>query len=138
MPGILVDSSGLYAIADRDDKWHHAMVAAVEERRGDRIVPVSVLTEACYLIGSHLGAAAERHVIRATIRGELFLEGLSLQDLERAEGVLQKYADASIGFVDASIVAVAERLKIRTIATTDRRHFTLLRPKHCRAFELIP
>ncbi len=138
MPGILVDSSGLYAIADRDDKWHQAMVGAIEGRRGDRIVPVSVLTEACYLIGSHLGPAAERHLIRATIRGEFLLEGLSVQDLERAEGVLQKYADANIGFVDASVIAVAERLKIRTIATTDRRHFTLFRPKHCRAFELLP
>jgi predicted nucleic acid-binding protein len=52
--------------------------------------------------------------------------------------VLQKYADANIGFVDASIVAIAERLDVRTIATTDRRHFSMFRPKHCRGFELVP
>ena len=43
-----------------------------------------------------------------------------------------------IGFVDASLVAVAERLKIDTIATTDRRHFQIIRPKHTRAFNLVP
>jgi predicted nucleic acid-binding protein len=138
MPGILLDTSALYAIADRDDRWHKATVKAIEGLRGDRIVPVSVLAEACYLIGAHLGPAAERHLIRATIRGEFLLEGLSLLDLEGADAVLLKYADANVGFVDASIVAVAERLKIRTIVTTDRRHFRLFRPKHCGMFELLP
>jgi uncharacterized protein len=138
MPGLLLDTSALYAIADRDDKWHRAMVTAIKGRTGERVVPVSVLIEACYLIGSYLGPAAERHLIRATIRGEFLLEGLSLGDLERAEAILQKYADANIGFVDASVVAVAERLKIQTVVTTDRRHFRMFRPKHCRTFELLP
>src|SRR5450759_1331031 len=38
--------------------------------------------------------------------------------------ILKQYADANIGFVDASLVAVAERLGINTIFTTDRRHFS--------------
>lgn len=138
MAGILLDTSALYAIADRDDKWHKAMVDAVGGRAGDRIVPVSVLVEACYLVSTYLGVAAERRLVRAVIGGDFLLEGLNLRDLERAEAVLQKYADANIGFVDASIVAVAERLKIRMIATTDRRHFRLFRPKHCSTFELLP
>jgi predicted nucleic acid-binding protein len=40
--------------------------------------------------------------------------------------------------VDASIIAVAERLNVTTIATLDRRDFTVVRPVHCQAFELIP
>lgn len=138
MPRILLDTSAIYALADRDDKWHKPMVNAVEARAGERIVPVSVLTEVCYLVCTYLGPAAERRLIRATIGGEFLLEGLNLQDLERVDAVLQKYADANIGFVDASIVAIAERLQVRTVATTDRRHFRLFRPKHCRVFELLP
>ena len=138
MAGILLDTGALYAIADRDDRWHKAMVRAVETRLVDRIIPVSVLTEACYLIGTHLGPVAERRLIRATIDGELLLEGLSLRDLDRVEDVLKKYADANIGFVDATIVAIAERLKVRTVVTTDRHHFRLFRPRHCRAFDLLP
>jgi len=138
MPGILLDTGALYALADRDDKWHARMVAALEAHPGDRVVPVTVLTEACYLLNTHLGNAAERQLIRAAIEGELLLEGVILSDLERTEHILQKYSDANVGFVDASAVAIAERLGIRVVVTTDRRHFSLFRPKHCRSFELLP
>jgi uncharacterized protein len=138
MAGVLLDTGALYALADRDDKWHARMVAALEGRPGDRIVPVTVLTEACYLLATSLGVAAERRLVRAILDGELLLEGVILPDLERADQVLQRYADANIGLVDATAVAIAERLGIRTVATTDRRHFTLFRPRHCRAFELLP
>jgi predicted nucleic acid-binding protein len=43
-----------------------------------------------------------------------------------------------LGGVDASVVAVAERLGIRTVATLDRRHFTVVRPRHVDTFELQP
>ncbi len=39
---------------------------------------------------------------------------------------------------DASIVAIAERLGIRRIATFDRRHFTVVRPAHVETFTLLP
>ncbi len=84
------------------------------------------------------GIAAERRLIRATLEGELLLEGVTLLDLERADQILQKYSDANIGLVDATAVAIAERLGIHLVVTTDRRHFSLFRPKHCRTFELLP
>lgn len=138
MMGILLDSSALYALADQHDKWHKAMASAIESQAGERVVPMTVLTEACYMIDTHLGPAAERRLIRAIIGGEFLLEGLGMPDLVRAERLLEKYADADIGLVDASIVALAERLNIQSIATTDRRHFRLFRPRHCRAFHLLP
>jgi uncharacterized protein len=51
---------------------------------------------------------------------------------------LAKYADSRIDFVDASVMAVAERYGITKILTLDRRDFRLLRPQHCQAFELLP
>ena len=138
MIGVLLDSSALYALADQHDRWHKPMTVAVEGEPGDRIVPVTVLPEACYMIGSHLGPPAERRLVHAVIAGECLLEGLERADLIRAEQLLEKYADADIGLVDASLVAIAERLKISRIATTDHRHFRLFRPRHCRAFTLLP
>lgn len=38
----------------------------------------------------------------------------------------------------AAIVAIAERLNVRRILTLDRRHFSVIRPQHCAAFELLP
>jgi predicted nucleic acid-binding protein len=49
-----------------------------------------------------------------------------------------KYADLPLGTVDASVVAAAERLDLRTIATFDRRHFGVVRPRHLDSFELVP
>lgn len=50
------------------------------------------------------------------------LEPLQDVDLNRAADLMQKYP--AIGFVDATVVAVAERLRAETIATTDRRDFS--------------
>ncbi len=41
------------------------------------------------------------------------------------------------GVVDASVVAVAERLGALTIATLNRRDFAVVRPVHVAAFELL-
>jgi predicted nucleic acid-binding protein len=59
-------------------------------------------------------------------------------DIAHAAAILKRYADANIGFVDASLVAVAERMGITTILTTDRQHFSLVKPAHCPALSLLP
>lgn len=48
------------------------------------------------------------------------------------------HVDADLGFVDASLVAIAERLRIGSILTVDRTHFSLVRPRQCRSFRLYP
>jgi hypothetical protein len=45
----------------------------------------------------------------------------------------ERYADLGLGGTDASLVALAERLGLTTLATFDRRHFTVVRPAHTRA-----
>jgi predicted nucleic acid-binding protein len=41
-------------------------------------------------------------------------------------------------FVDASIIATAERLGVARVYTLDRRHFGLVRPRHVDSFTLRP
>jgi len=55
-------------------------------------------------------------------------------------GILVALADrdARIGYVDGVTIAMAERLKERRLATIDRRHFLLVKPRHTEAFELLP
>lgn len=59
-------------------------------------------------------------------------------DYARVRELCDRYADADIGFVDAAVLAVTERLGERKLATLDRRPFGLLRPRHCDALELLP
>lgn len=51
---------------------------------------------------------------------------------------VEQYADLPLGTTDASVVAIAERMGIEEIATLDRRHFTVVRPRHLNAFVLLP
>lgn len=138
MSPILVDTGPLYAMADQDDDWHARVVKFLTRSRDELIVPVAVLPEAAYLLAAHLGPEAEHKLVRSVVNGEMTLEPLAFQDLPRILELLNRYADAQIGFVDAAVVATAERLRISRILTTDRRDFSLVRPRHCKAFELLP
>ena len=63
---------------------------------------------------------------------------ISAGGLPRAALLIRQYSKLHLGLVDASLVALAERMVITTIATLDKRHFTVVRPAHCNAFELVP
>lgn len=133
---VLVDTGVLYALADRDDRWHRACVAWLEGLSETLLAPVTVLPEVTYLLRSRLGVRAEASFVAAVAAREIGVEALTYRDLERVVVLLETYPD--LGFVDASVVATAERLGFKAIATTDRRHFAAVRPRHCAAFELLP
>jgi predicted nucleic acid-binding protein len=101
-------------------------------------VPSTVIPEACYLLNTYLGQSAEITFINSIINKELTIAHFIAVDLTRCIELLKKYDKLNLGFVDASIIAVSERLKIKKILTTDRRHFSVIRPKHCDAFTLLP
>jgi predicted nucleic acid-binding protein len=128
----------LYAMADRDDDWHYRTVRFLQLSRDEIIVPVSVLPEAAYLLAAHLGAKAEQRLVQSIVTGEMEVEELTIPDLRRSLELMRRYEDAQIGFVDATVIAIAERLKLKRILTTDRRDFSLMRPRHCKQFELLP
>ena len=85
-----------------------------------------MLPEVAYLLHTRLGPGPELAFIQSLVAGEIDVEALRPVDLVRASEVMQRFPD--LGFVDASVVAVAERLKVGSIATTDRQAL-----RHCRA-----
>ena len=133
---VLVDTGVLYALADADDAWHERARAWLEDQTDLLIAPVTVLPEVAYLIHTRLGADAELAFARSVAGGELEIEGLRGADVDRCCEVMERQPE--LGFVDASLVAIAERLNVRALATTDRRHFSGVAPKHVRRFELVP
>jgi hypothetical protein len=70
--------------------------------------------------------------------GEFTLTGLAATHWARCAELIERYADLGLGLVDASVIAVAERLRITVVASIDRRDLLVVRPTHCAAFELIP
>lgn len=61
-----------------------------------------------------------------------------MQDYDRIEVIIRTYADSPVGFVDAAVLAVVERLNEPKLATLDRRHFGMMRPRHVEALQLVP
>ncbi len=123
---------------DRDDAWHARVREWWERTGGDVVLPVAVLPEICYLVARRLGPPAELAFVEAVVAGEFAVESLLDDDIARAAELMQAYADAPIGFIDATVAAVAERLETERILTTDRRHFGMLRPRHAAGFRLLP
>lgn len=134
---MIVDSGILIAAADRADRYHGAAVSVLGLRE-TFTVPEPVVVEAAWLIALGGGAEAEAGFIRGIDDGDLSVEPTTMADRARAAELIDRYADARIGYVDAIIVSMAERMHETRIATVDRRHFSMVRPRHVEAFELLP
>jgi predicted nucleic acid-binding protein len=63
---------------------------------------------------------------------------ITTADYGRMAELVELYADWPLGGTDASVIAIAERLGVTTVATLDRRHFGPTRPRHIEAFTLLP
>ena len=73
-------------------------------------MPQAVLPEVCYLLNTRGGPSAERAFLEGLAASDWGLEPLTEVDFGRAIDLLDVYRDANIGFVDAAVVAIAERL----------------------------
>jgi predicted nucleic acid-binding protein len=61
-------------------------------------------------------------------------------DIVRAIELDVKFKSLSLGLVDGTVAAVAERRQVYRVLTTDRRHFGAIRvgPRLARPLELVP
>jgi predicted nucleic acid-binding protein len=135
---IVADTGPLYALIDASDAWHKRVVEWWRKNREPVVVPVCVLPEVCYLLHTRISQRAEAAFVRSITDGEFVVESLEAEDVARAETLITKYADLELGFVDATVIATAERLDAIEVVTTDRRHFSAVRPRHVGAFRLSP
>ena len=123
---LLVDTGILYAYYDRNDAWHTRARALIRRNAGALMVPAVVIPEVDHLLGARLGSEARHTFYRGLIDGDYHVIDLPADALARVAEIDRRFASLDLGFVDAAIVVVAERMSIRLIATTDRRHFAPL------------
>jgi len=135
---LVVDTGPLYAYVDSRDAAHAASLELLQSWHGRLVVPVLAVTEAAYLVGTRLGARAEVRLLEDFASGALQIEAVAAGDWLRVAELVAQYADLPLGTVDASVVAAAERLGAGSVATLDHRHFSVVRPAHVPAFELLP
>jgi predicted nucleic acid-binding protein len=100
--------------------------------------PALVVTEVACLLGDRIGTHAEVAFARSLEQGELLVEPVLDSDWPRIAELTEQYQDLPLGIVDASVIALAERRQLDTIATLDHRHFVAVKPRHIDAFTLVP
>lgn len=134
---VVVDTGVFVSAADTDEPRHADCAGQLTGHRGQLVTTAAVVAEAAWLIEDRLGPAAEARFLTMVIN-EVRVVDLTKADYQRCIELIDRYADMGLGLVDASIVAVAERLGLTTIATLNQRDFRVVRPAHCDAFELVP
>ena len=124
---IVADTGALVALIDADDRHHESLREVFEADPNLWVLPWAVLPEVDYLLATHLGAHAEEAFLDDLATGGYSVEWGEEPDLVRANELCRKYRSSSLGLVDAVVMAVAERLHARAIATLDIRHFGAVR-----------
>lgn len=135
---LILDTGPLYASLDRSDQDHVACRALIELTEEPLVIPAPVLVEVDYWIQQRLSPGALVALLADIESGAYVVADLTMDDYARIRQLCDRYADADIGFVDAAVLAVVERLGEPKLATLDRRHFGLLRPRHRDSIDLLP
>ncbi len=133
---VIADTGAIIALLDEDDKHHKAIVQVAQSF--DLLIPVTILPEVDYLVTKYLGEAVVRSFLDTTIEGSFIYLPIEIDDICRTTEIMTRYSDIPIGFVDASLVALAEKHNIQKILTLDRRHFNIIRPEGINYLELLP
>lgn len=135
---LILDTGPLYASLDRSDDDHAICRRLIEEADEALVIPSPVLVEVDYWIHARLHPGVLVALLGDIESGAYQVEDLQDDDYRRVRALCDRYDDADIGFVDAAVLAIVERLNEPKLATLDHRHFGLLRPRHIDALALLP
>jgi hypothetical protein len=135
---ILLDSSVVVAAADVADLNHPAAVGWFGRADEPLLIAALTLAEIDVVLQRELGQAAILAVVESVAGGSIGLATVTPADLTRAAELLREAAEHRPRLADAMLVATAERVGVRRVATFDRRPIAVFRPRHLRSLDLEP
>jgi predicted nucleic acid-binding protein len=135
---LVFDTGVLLAALDADDDYHQRCRPLFSDSAEDLVIPSPVLVELDYWLVARRAMGAFQRLTEDIASGSMLVEDLTLTDYLRVREIREQYHDSDVGFVDAAVLAVCERLRESKLATLDERHFRMLRPRHVPALELLP
>jgi predicted nucleic acid-binding protein len=135
---ILLDTSGLLAAIDADQRFHADAARSLQAGDPPRILSPFVLAELDYLIATRLGVDAELALLGEVARGAYEIAPFTGDDVRVAAAVIERYRDLDLGLADASLVVLAERYKTNELLTLDDRHFRAVTRPDGTPFRLLP
>jgi predicted nucleic acid-binding protein len=134
---LVLDTGPIVAALNARDP-DHERCAKLLAGADDLLLPSPILVEVDYWLVKLGGPQVWSDFVADIAIGAYRLEHPSDVDLVRAAELEGIYADLDLGFVDACVIALCERLGETLLATLDRRHFSVVRPSHCDHLTLLP
>ncbi|MGI8608543.1 MAG: type II toxin-antitoxin system VapC family toxin [Candidatus Dormibacteria bacterium] len=134
---MIFDTGPIVAALNEQDR-DHRRCAELLQATADLLIPAPVLVELDYWLVKLGGPTVWRDFVDDLVGGAYRVVDLTEEDIQRAAELELTYSDLGLGFVDASVIALSERLAIRDVATLDRRHVSVVRPRHCPHLTLHP
>ena len=129
----IVDSGYVHALIDSDDRHHAKAWTLLKQSRWNFRVPPVIFVEVFHT-RMRDAIAKDRQVyitqqfakaLRWLVGDEVpfQLEDMALSDYRRVAELLDQYADSRIEYVDAVVIATAERFGTQYVMTTDKEDF---------------
>lgn len=134
---VVSDTGFVVALLNKSDIKHNDVVK-IYTQQNYILLPQTVLAEVAYLVGRSVGINRVASFLKGLSKSRFRLISLTEVDVIRVAEILEDYQDSRIDFVDATVMAIAERFKSKIILTLDQRDFRLFRPKHCQNFDILP
>lgn len=133
---IAIDAGPIVAIFDRDDKYHKTCVEILKGIKEPLVTTWPVLTEAFYLL--NFSPKVQDDLWEFIQRGGIRIEAVDKSVYSRCRELMSKYDELPIDLADATLVAIAEEMKILAVFTLDHKDFSVFKPKHKARFALLP
>ena len=134
---ILLDTSAIIALSDRRHRLNKDIIDLASQKESICIIPSTVAVEVCQLLKYRFGSKYEKKFLEEINKSSFILETVTFKDIPRILQILTKYEDLNAGYVDSSIVAIAERLATNKILTLDRKHFSVFIPDGFEYFDIL-
>jgi predicted nucleic acid-binding protein len=135
---IVLDTSGLLAALDPDQRHHHRASRVLQADPGPFLLSPLVLAELDYLLLTRAGPEAERALLGEVAGGAYDLVPFDAGRVAEAVALLGRYEGLRIGLADASVAVIAAAARTTRLLTLDERHFRPMRPLWGEAFQLLP
>ena len=135
---LVFDTGPLFAALDADDAHHRRCADLLSTHTEQRVIPAPVLPELAYWIAQRLRSEHLVALLEDVRAGVYRIEDLQASDYDRVIDICRTYRDTPVGFVDAAVLAIVERLNEPKLATLDHRHFRMMRPRHVESLALLP
>lgn len=132
----LLDTGPIVAYLDSSEESHLEVSTCLDGFSGRLVTTNAVVTEAMHFVSaSPKGPPLLADFI--TAGGVEVSDFAQPTELREAVGLMEKYQDIPMDYADATLLLLAERLKVREIVTLDRRGFAAFRTRQGKALSLV-